>query len=149
MASSPEFQSLFYAHKETAGAERLAEVSSPPKRETSAKEIGTTHTKNKSKTSLDDNQLIKQEERELGDTGFKPYIQYLNQNKGFLFFSLACFCQLAYVTGQTLQNCWKAANGENPDVTKLRLITVYLVIRFASIVFLLGRSLYAVALGLH
>ncbi|PSS04420.1 ABC transporter C family member 10 like [Actinidia chinensis var. chinensis] len=149
LASSPEFQSLVNAHKETAGAERLAEVSSPPKRETSAKEIGTTHTKNKSKTSLDDNQLIKQEEREVGDTGFKPYIQYLNQNNGFLFFSLACFCQLAFVTGQTLQNSWMAANVENPDVTKLRLIMVYLVIGFASIVFLLGRSLCAVALGLH
>ena len=71
-ASSPEFHSLVNAHKETAGAERLAEVSSPPKRETSAKEIGTTHTKNKSKMSLDENQLIKQEEREVGDTVFKP-----------------------------------------------------------------------------
>ncbi|XP_058206082.1 ABC transporter C family member 10 [Rhododendron vialii] len=149
LASSPEFQGLVNAHKETAGAERLPEVSSPQNRETPAKEIiSKTRTEKKSITSLGD-QLIKQEEREVGDKGFTPYIQYLNQNKGYLFFGTACLCQLAFVTGQVLQNSWMAANVENPEVSKLQLITVYLVIGFATIVFLLGRSLSAVALGMH
>ncbi|CAL5400018.1 unnamed protein product [Camellia sinensis] len=44
LASSREFQDLVNAHKETAGAERLKEVSSSQKRETSTKEIKKTHT---------------------------------------------------------------------------------------------------------
>ncbi|KAI8006488.1 ABC transporter C family member 10 [Camellia lanceoleosa] len=59
LASSREFQDLVNAHKETAGAERLEEVSSSQKRETSTKEIRKTHTDEKSKGD----QLIKQEER--------------------------------------------------------------------------------------
>ncbi|KAI8564952.1 hypothetical protein RHMOL_Rhmol03G0223000 [Rhododendron molle] len=149
LASSPEFQGLVNAHKETAGAERLPDVSSFQNRETPAKEIiSKTRTDKKSKASLG-YQLIKQEEREVGDKGFTPYMQYLNQNKGYLFFGTACLCQLAFVTGQVLQNSWMAANVENPEVSTLHLITVYLVIGFATIVFLLGRSLSAVALGMH
>ncbi|CAL5338970.1 unnamed protein product [Camellia sinensis] len=49
LASSREFQDLVNAHKETAGAERLEEVSSSQKRETSTKEIKKTHTGEKSK----------------------------------------------------------------------------------------------------
>lgn len=149
MASSPEFQGLVDAHKETAGAERLSEVSSSQNHDAPAKEIiSKSRADKKPKTSLGD-QLIKQEEREIGDKGFTPYIQYLNQNKGYLFFGTACLCQLAFVTGQVLQNSWMAANVENPEVSTLHLITVYLVIGFATIVFLLGRSLSAVALGMH
>ncbi|CAL5396758.1 unnamed protein product [Camellia sinensis] len=77
LASSREFQDLVNAHKETGGVERLEEVSSSQKCETSTKEIRKTHTEEKS----EGDQLIKQEEREVGGIGLKPYMQYLNQNK--------------------------------------------------------------------
>ncbi|CAL5344078.1 unnamed protein product [Camellia sinensis] len=77
LASSREFQDLVNAHKETGGAERLEEVSSSQKCETSTKEIRKTHTEEKS----EGDQLIKQEEGEVGGIGLKPYMQYLNQNK--------------------------------------------------------------------
>ncbi|GMP70431.1 hypothetical protein CsSME_00029288 [Camellia sinensis var. sinensis] len=99
LASSREFQDLFNAHKETDGAERLEEVSSSQKRETSTKEIRKTHTDEKSKGD----QLIKQEEREVGGIGLKPYMQYLNQNKGYLFFSVTAICHIAFVIGSILQ----------------------------------------------
>ncbi|CAL5405211.1 unnamed protein product [Camellia sinensis] len=83
LASSREFQDLVNAHKETGGAERLEEVSSSQKCETSTKEIRKTHTEEKS----EGDQLIKQEEREVGGISLKPYMQYLNQNKGYLLFS--------------------------------------------------------------
>ncbi|CAL5400016.1 unnamed protein product [Camellia sinensis] len=83
LASSREFQDLVNAHKETGGVERLEEVSSSQKCETSTKEIRKTHTEEKS----EGDQLIKQEEREVGGIGLKPYMQYLNQNKGYLLFS--------------------------------------------------------------
>ncbi|KAI7978902.1 ABC transporter C family member 10 [Camellia lanceoleosa] len=145
LASSREFQGLVNAHTETAGTERLEEVSSSQKRETSTKEIRQTHTDEKSKGD----QLIKQEEREVGGIGLKPYMQYLNQHKGYLFFSAAAICYLAFVIGSILQNSWMAANVENPNVTTLQLIVVYLVIGFTSTPILLFRSLSIVALGMQ
>uniref|UniRef100_A0A5B6Z7L2 ABC-type xenobiotic transporter n=2 Tax=Davidia involucrata TaxID=16924 RepID=A0A5B6Z7L2_DAVIN len=148
LASSQEFQELVNAHKETAGSERLAEVSSPQRREPSAREIGKAHIEKQSKASGGD-QLIKLEEREVGDTGFKPYILYLNQDKGFLYFCLASLCHLTFVISQISQNSWMAANVDNPDVSTLRLITVYLLIGSTSTVFLLVRSLSTVRLGMQ
>ena len=80
LSSSQEFQDLVNAHKETAGSDRLVEVTSPQKQSNSAREIRKTSTEQHYEASKGD-QLIKQEEREKGDQGFKPYIQYLNQNK--------------------------------------------------------------------
>ncbi|CAL5407908.1 unnamed protein product [Camellia sinensis] len=117
LASSREFQDLVNAHKETGGAERLEEVSSSQKCETSIKEIRKTHTEEKS----EGDQLIKQEEGEVGGISLKPYMQYLNQNKGYLLFSTAFICHLTFVIGSILQNSWMAANVENPNVTTLRL----------------------------
>ncbi|KAM3233900.1 hypothetical protein P3L10_019259 [Capsicum annuum] len=85
----------------------------------------------------------------VGDTGFKPYVQYLNQNKGYLFFAIAVLSQLAFVVGQILQNSWMATNIENPEVSTLRLISVYLLIGFVSTLFLLSRFLSTVLLCLH
>lgn len=146
--SSREFQDLVNAHKETAGTERLAEISSSQKHQITGKEIKKTPIDKIAETSVGD-QLIKLEEREVGDTGFKPYLQYLNQDKGYLFFAMASFGHLMFAIGQILQNTWMAANVDNPDISSLRLITVYLVIGFTSTVFLLVRSLSTVALGMR
>ena len=148
LALSKEFQSLVDAHKETAGSERISEVTSSPSPKAPNKEIRKTYSEKGSKASAGD-QLIKQEEREVGDTGFRPYIQYLNQNKGFLFFSLAAFSNLTFVIGQISQNSWMAANVDNPEVSTLKLIVVYLVIGFSSTFLLLSRSLSTVVLGLQ
>ncbi|GFY83439.1 multidrug resistance-associated protein 14 [Actinidia rufa] len=148
LASSRDFQDLVNAHKETAGSERLAEVSSTQKRATSAKEIRETRSDNNFEAAGGD-QLIKHEEREVGDRGFRPYMQYLNQNKGYLFFSMASLCHLTFMIGLILQNTWMAANVDNPHVTTLRLITVYLMIGFTSTLFLLCRCLCTVALGVQ
>lgn len=145
LASSQEFQDLVNAHKDTAGSERLAEVTSPQRQETSTGEIKKTYTEKHSKAMIGD-QLIKQEEKEIGDTGFKPYVQYLNQNKGFLYFTMASLFQIMFVAGQISQNFWMAANVQNPHVSRLQLIIVYLVIGFGSLFFLLFRSLFIVVL---
>ncbi|OIT33165.1 PREDICTED: ABC transporter C family member 10-like [Nicotiana attenuata] len=148
LASSKEFQDLVDAHKETAGSERVAEVNSSSRRESHTREIRKTDTGKKSIASVGD-QLIKQEEREVGDTGFKPYVQYLNQNKGYFFFAVAVISHITFVVGQITQNSWMAANVDNPQVSTLRLITVYLLIGGVSTLFLLSRSLSTVFLGLQ
>ncbi|OVA05091.1 ABC transporter [Macleaya cordata] len=148
LASSQEFRDLVNAHKETVGSERVTEVTSPRRLKTSTREIISTYVEKQFKTSVG-NQLIKQEERYKGNTGVKPYLQYLNQNKGFLYFFFATLSHTAFVVGQILQNSWMAANVQNPHVSKLRLIIVYLVIGCSSIFFLLLRSLLVVALGIQ
>lgn len=148
LASSREFQDLVEAHKETAGSERLAEVNASQELESVSRDTRKTYIEKKPKPSEGD-QLIKQEEREVGDTGLKPYVQYISQRKGFLLFSLAVVSHLVFVTCQILQNSWMAANVENPDISTLRLIMVYLVIGFISTLFLLGRSLSTVFLGMQ
>ncbi|XP_042505968.1 ABC transporter C family member 10-like [Macadamia integrifolia] len=145
LASNRKFQELVNAHKDTAGSEPLAEVTSPQRVEITSGEVKKMYTEKQFKASTTD-QLIKQEEREIGDTSFKPYIQYLMQNKGFLYFTIAGLCHIIFVAGQISQNAWMAANVQNPHVSELLLITVYLVIGFGSTFILVFRSLAAVAL---
>ncbi|GMN44477.1 hypothetical protein TIFTF001_013668 [Ficus carica] len=146
LSSSQEFQDLVNAHKETAGSERLANISTAKEHGISGKEIKKSYEDKQFKTSRGD-QLIKQEEREMGDTGLKPYKQYLNQNKGYFYFSMGALSHLIFVACQITQNSWMAANVDDPNVNTLRLIVVYLVVGLISSLFLLARSFAVVALG--
>ncbi|KAJ8554352.1 hypothetical protein K7X08_025030 [Anisodus acutangulus] len=67
LASTKEFQDLVEAHKEIAGSEKVAEVISL-RRKSHTRELRMTDTCENSIASGDD-QLIKKEEREVGDTG--------------------------------------------------------------------------------
>ncbi|KAL2527384.1 ABC transporter C family member 10 [Abeliophyllum distichum] len=145
LSSSQKFWDLVNVHNEKAGFEKPSEVSSKW-HESSSGEIRKSYAEKKPKTSGCD-QLIKQEEREVGDTGFRPYILYLNHNKGFLVFSSAALLHLTFVLGQILQNSWMAAKVDDPNVSKLRLIVVYLLIGIVSTLFLLCRTILMVVLG--
>ncbi|XP_034604625.2 ABC transporter C family member 10, partial [Setaria viridis] len=94
-------------------------------------------------------QLIKKEEREIRDTGLKPYMLYLRQNKGFLNVSLCAISYIVLLAGQISQNSWMAANVQNPSVNTLKLILVYIVIGVCMTFFLLSRSLFIVVLGVQ
>ncbi|KAE8077824.1 hypothetical protein FH972_016350 [Carpinus fangiana] len=148
LASSIEFQDLVNAHKKTAGSDRPADATAAQGGGIFARDIRKTSVEKHKKGSKGD-QLIKQEDREIGDMGFKPYLKYLNQNKGFLYFSIASLSHLIFVASQISQNSWMAANVENPNVSTLRLIVVYLLIAFSATLVLLSRSLASVALGLQ
>ncbi|KAF5947203.1 hypothetical protein HYC85_013160 [Camellia sinensis] len=63
-------------------------------------------------------QLIKQEEREIGNTGLKPYRQYLNQSKGFLYLTLAIISHLMYLVGQLVQNLWLATELDDFNLSR-------------------------------
>ncbi|KAI3842626.1 hypothetical protein MKX03_027290 [Papaver bracteatum] len=145
LASSKEFSELVNAHKDTMGSERLTRIASP---QTCAKETSKSRSKMLFEEPVGD-QLTKPEEKESGDTGFKPYLMYLNQNKGFFYFSLGILSHLMTVVGQILQNSWMAANVQNPQVSKLRLIIVYLLIGLSSTFFILVRSLSVVSMGMQ
>lgn len=151
LVSSKEFQDLVNAHKDTVGLERLEKVVSPKESGMSTNEIdNTSGNKQKKMEKLSaEVQLIKKEEREKGDTGLKPYLQYLNQNKGFLYSALAVLSHVIFIGGQISQNSWMAANVQNPQVSTMRLIAVYLAIGCSTAIFLLSRSVFVVVLGLQ
>ncbi|KAG9448365.1 hypothetical protein H6P81_014493 [Aristolochia fimbriata] len=151
LASSKEFQELVIAHKETAGAERIPVVVASQLQKASTgeiKKVQMEHQQTKLEVSTGE-QLIKQEEKESGDTGLRPYVQYLCQNKGYLYFSCAALSHVMFVAGQIIQNSWMAANVQNPAVSNGKLISIYLAIGCTSACFLFLRSVFAVVLGLQ
>ncbi|MQL75153.1 hypothetical protein Taro_007524 [Colocasia esculenta] len=151
LASSREFQDLVNAHKDTVAPEKLDKVDSPKRRRSFSREINSASEEKQKKIvqgSVGD-QLIKKEEKESGDTGLKPYLMYLKQNKGFLYFTLAVLTHSSFIAGQISQNSWMAANVQNPRVSQLQLIAVYLLIGLLATVFLLFRSVFMVVLGIQ
>ena len=147
LASSTEFQDLVNVHKETAGSKRLTVVRSTHRQGESSTGIRNTYVA-KELNAYKGVQLIKQEEREIGDTSFKPYMQYLDQNKGFLYFFIACLSQILFVAAQISQTSWMAAKVDNPHVSAIRLVLVYILIGLASILIYISRYLSTVALGM-
>nr|QTX16889.1 ABCC10 [Echinochloa colona] len=146
-----EFQGLVNAHKDTIGISEHNNM--PPKRakEISTKEIKDIHGgryREHVKPSPAD-QLIKQEEREMGDTGLKPYMLYLCQKKGFLYAFLCVTSHMIFLAAQISQNSWMAANVQNPSVSTLKLISVYIAIGVCSVFFVLSRTLSAIVLGIQ
>ncbi|KAK7380441.1 hypothetical protein VNO78_32952 [Psophocarpus tetragonolobus] len=146
LSSSKEFQELVNAHKETSNSNKLVNVTSSQRHLSSNGETKQAFMEKEFK-AINGNQLIKQEERETGDTGLKPHLQYLNQMKGYIYFSVVCLCYTAFVICQILQNSWMAANVDTTYVSTLQLIVVYFLIGAISIIFLLIRCLSTVALG--
>ncbi|XP_027359214.1 ABC transporter C family member 10-like [Abrus precatorius] len=148
LTTSQKFQDLVNAHKETAGSDNPVNDTYSQRHSTSAREITQAFMEKKFKAE-NGNQLIKQEEREIGDKGLRPYLQYLNQMKGYIYFFVASLCHLMFVICQILQNSWMAANVDNPHVSTLRLILVYFLIGAVSTIFSMTRGLLVVALGMQ
>ncbi|KAM6586697.1 hypothetical protein CsatA_009302 [Cannabis sativa] len=148
LSTSQEFQDLVNAHKETAGTERPAHINHAEKQGKFSNEIQKSYTDMECKASKGD-QLIKVEEREVGNRGIKPYKQYLNQNKGYLYFSITFVTHFIFCLTLILQNSWMAANVDNPRISTLWLILVYLFIGIASILFLVFRSHFVALLGIN
>ncbi|CAH1414068.1 unnamed protein product [Lactuca virosa] len=92
-------------------------------------------------------QLLKQEEKEAGDTGFKPYKQYLSQSNGVFYFSMLVLINFVYIIGQVLQNLWLAKEVHSFGVNHRNMLLVYTILAFLVIVLLFSRSYLAVKLG--
>ncbi|KAL6986360.1 hypothetical protein U1Q18_019728 [Sarracenia purpurea var. burkii] len=148
MASSQEFQNLVNAHNDAAYSKKHSTNGCPKRTKTSKEEIHQTCTKEQLGAPVGD-QLIKQEEREVGNTGLKPYRKYLNQSKGFLYLSLAVISHVMYLVGQLVQNLSLASELEDFKMTRLKLLVIYLVIGCGMSLFLVLRSYAVVVLGLR
>ncbi|KAK8521587.1 hypothetical protein V6N12_031481 [Hibiscus sabdariffa] len=146
LASSKKFQALVNAHNNTVGSEMDISRSSNWRAMASKDAIESIHVKEEP-IMAGGEQLIKQEERETGDTGFKPYLQYLRHLKGFLYFTLAVLLHVVFIIGQLIQSYWLASEIQSSQVSKRELLTVFTVIGCSLSIFLLLRSFYVVLLG--
>ncbi|XP_030440905.2 ABC transporter C family member 10-like [Syzygium oleosum] len=146
MASSQEFQDLVNAHNTTAGSGNQISMVSSRMPGYSKEEIRKIYVEEQLEASPG-SQLIKQEEREIGDSGFKPYLQYLKHNKGFFFFTLATISHIIFIAGQLAQNYWLASEVNSTSVSTVELNSVYTGIGVTLALFLLTRSYFIVYLG--
>ncbi|XP_059662249.1 ABC transporter C family member 10-like [Cornus florida] len=147
LASSQQFQNLVNAHNDTAGSKRNTDYGTPQRHKTVKEEIHNAYTEEQLDKTMGD-QLIKQEEREAGDNGLKPYIQYLRQSKGFLYLSLAVIAHIVFILGQFIQSLCLAAEVQDNSTSRLNTVLIYSVIGCGMSLFLLLRSSYVVILGL-
>eukprot|EP00253_Pinus_taeda_P010159 PITA_10159 len=114
LVSSEAFRDLVNAHKNTVGSNESAATKPSTKAEPVKEERDIQSSKSQkqqliSNIASNGEQLVKREEKEVGDTGLKPYIDYLKQNKGFLYLSCACLSNLIFLFGRLLGNTWMAA----------------------------------------
>ena len=94
-------------------------------------------------------QLTEEEEKEIGNVGWKPYNDYFLVSKGYLFLALAIFAQSAFVILQSLSTYWLAVAVQMFHVGSGILVGVYAAISFISCFFAFLRTWIAALLGLR
>ncbi|KAJ7963159.1 ABC transporter C family member 8-like [Quillaja saponaria] len=93
-------------------------------------------------------QLTQEEEKEIGDVGWKPFWDYISVSNGSFFLCVALLSQTAFVVFQASSTYWLALAIQIPKISSSMLIGVYTVISFLSAVFVYFRSLFSAHLGL-
>ncbi|XP_028790444.1 ABC transporter C family member 8-like [Neltuma alba] len=93
-------------------------------------------------------QLTREEEKEIGDVGWKPFLDYLYLSKGSLLMCLIILAQVAFIGLQAASTFWLALAIEVPKVTNGILIGVYTLISLLSVGFVWLRSIMGAHLGL-
>lgn len=93
-------------------------------------------------------QLTEEEEKEIGNVGWKPIFDYIIIPKGLLFLSLSILAQIGFVTLQAASSYWLAFAIQIPNISSGMLIGVYTIISTISAVFVYLRSYFSALLGL-
>ncbi|KAL4559815.1 hypothetical protein LXL04_031961 [Taraxacum kok-saghyz] len=97
--SCKEFQNLVITLGESSGSDQIGD-GSHQKSTSPNPEIEKINPIQEIAPSSVGEQLIKKEEREAGDTGLKPYKEYLTQSNGYFYFTLSVLSHLLYILGQ-------------------------------------------------
>lgn len=93
-------------------------------------------------------QLTKEEERKIGNVGWKPILDYLKVSKGKLFFSLSILSYIGFGALQASASYWLAIAIRIPNVTSTILVGVYTGISTFGIPFVYLRNLFSAYFGL-
>uniref|UniRef100_A0ACD5TQI2 Uncharacterized protein n=1 Tax=Avena sativa TaxID=4498 RepID=A0ACD5TQI2_AVESA len=93
-------------------------------------------------------QLTEEEKRDLGETGLKPYKDYVSVSKAWFLLVLIILAQCVFVTLQCLATYWLALMVQNHRFSVAIVVGVYAVMATLSCLFAYVRSLLAAHFGL-
>ncbi|KAK9676888.1 hypothetical protein RND81_11G107900 [Saponaria officinalis] len=93
-------------------------------------------------------QLTEEEETEIGDVGWKPYLDYVNVSNGLSSLSLSVLGQIMFIVFQTGSTYWLAFGIQIPNISNFVLVGVYTGVASLSTFFVYLRSFFAAQLGL-
>ncbi|CAJ1950985.1 unnamed protein product [Sphenostylis stenocarpa] len=93
-------------------------------------------------------QLTQEEEKEIGDVGWKTFWDYISFSGCSLMLCWMILVQLVFVVLQTASTFWLALAIELPNLTSATLIGVYSLISFLGTAFAFLRTLVGAQLGL-
>lgn len=93
-------------------------------------------------------QLTEEEEKEVGDVGWKAFTHYILISKGLIYACCTAVAQCGFVAFQAAASFWLAFSVQNPEKSSLFVVGIYTLISLLSAVFVYFRSLFAVLLGL-
>ncbi|XP_061353257.1 ABC transporter C family member 8-like isoform X1 [Gastrolobium bilobum] len=93
-------------------------------------------------------QLTQEEEKVIGNVGWKPFWDYISFSRGLFMLCLVMLGQSAFVALQTASTYWLAIAIEIPKITSGTLIGVYSLISFVGAAFVYLRSYLTALLGL-
>lgn len=94
-------------------------------------------------------QLTEEEEKEIGDIGFKPFLDYVYISKGLFHVVCNLSTQTGFVALQAAASYWLAFAIQSPKISSTIIISVYTLISTLSAFFVYLRSLFAALLGLR
>ncbi|KAK1436884.1 hypothetical protein QVD17_02668 [Tagetes erecta] len=93
-------------------------------------------------------QLTEDEEKETGNVGWKPFVDYVVVSEGSWFLSLSVLSQTGFVALQAAASYWLAFGIQIPKVTSIMLICGYTLLSTVSTLFVFFRSFFSALLGL-
>ncbi|XP_062178955.1 ABC transporter C family member 8-like isoform X2 [Phragmites australis] len=93
-------------------------------------------------------QLTEEEEKGIGDLGWKPYKDYIEVSKGTFQLSGMCTSQVLFTCFQIMSTYWLAVAVQMDNVSPALLVGAYSGLSIFSCCFAYFRSLFAATLGL-
>jgi ABC-type multidrug transport system fused ATPase/permease subunit len=93
-------------------------------------------------------QLTEEEEKGIGDLGWKPYKDYINVSQGAFQFSGMCTSQVLFTCFQIASTYWLAVAVQMDNISAALLVGAYSGLSIFSCCFAYFRSLFAATLGL-
>ncbi|KAL8122788.1 ABC transporter C family member 8-like isoform X1 [Apium graveolens] len=93
-------------------------------------------------------QLTEDEEKETGNVGWKPFMDYILISKGTSFMCYTILSQIGFVALQASASIWLAFGVQVPKISIFMLIGVYTALSTLSSFFVYLRSLFSALLGL-
>ncbi|XVE88740.1 hypothetical protein DITRI_Ditri19aG0093100 [Diplodiscus trichospermus] len=151
LMSGTPFEQLVNAHRDTIAG--LGSFNSESRGESQGISNGSYPTKQNSEGEisvkrLPGTQLTQDEEKEIGDVGWKPFLDYVSVSKGSLQLSLSLLAQSTFVICQAASTYWLAFAIQIPNMTNSLLIGVYTGIAVISAISSYYRSYFGAHLGL-